>query len=510
MALATFNFTGADWTDPDLRDGRYVESIVQALRYKAGMVNEVATAPVDTLAPYSENKSIYWDYDLIAGILTTLKTIAPLYYKTYVENIDDFDNHSFGLTCNAIDSFDIKTTILTWDEACRLTIVEDATLDLGALGIANSAILNEGQLKKFIRFVYTMLNKILVYPRAFTREISIAIDYVPTESFLTAHHSSLQSGEAMTAISPICSHDDLPDPNFTFVDDRIQEIFDAVYFWNMIWYGGFDCDEWYPSTCVGDSWWTISIPFYPYLPTINSTIKKTSDIWTYGPEMSFDTGRPVLQCDQPFPDPLCESDITLDCTSIWTGSEYMGTFGSKVTVSAGYNTGDLIIFTDGTCSVCDTGSATHGVGWYIHHKQFDMTYDTETKAKDYYGADLLQEIDSDVGQFEVHKIDDIEFDIGLGRYKFADSNNDVLVDRNITSFNIPFGYAGNIPLGDLFEQEGDCLDFMGFFWYKDMAQYGKYRTGIDGAQGLTVYTKYPINAMSDLPSGFYTTLFTNE
>jgi hypothetical protein len=81
MALTSFNFTGADWTDPDPRDARYWECISESMKDRCSHVSACATASaLNTLPPPTENSGIPYERAFMDTIDAALFEVIPKYY----------------------------------------------------------------------------------------------------------------------------------------------------------------------------------------------------------------------------------------------------------------------------------------------------------------------------------------------------------------------------------------------------------------------------------------------
>lgn len=83
MALKTWDFEGADWTDPDARDSRYFNCLVEALKERAAHAGYVPDPTImayfDRLPYDTPNLAVSFSFDNYDKIL---KNIVPYYHDT--------------------------------------------------------------------------------------------------------------------------------------------------------------------------------------------------------------------------------------------------------------------------------------------------------------------------------------------------------------------------------------------------------------------------------------------
>jgi hypothetical protein len=526
MALNTFDFTDANWSDADLRDGRYVEALVEAIRYKTAMTGTIVSSDLlKTYPPVTDNHGVFWRHELLTEILSELKILAPKYFKSYIVGMskEAFENYSMRLYCSASASFAIQTESYTWLTACAKVLELVPAMPKDALGFATSAILPSGQIKKFIYFCYAMLDKVLIYPKPFRRELTIAIDHVPEESYMTYHHQSEQSGQCVIDTPALIKGaDDIPDSfaSYAKVDEVIaftkeHACTDGGAIAHPTWLSNVDCEQYSGLECTGETWDLVSLDWACYnwddFAWMLDDLKNTTDVWSHGSVMSFDTLLPVEMCEGTDCQYLYMSWD--GCNGTIGGGSFVQTFRTMGWISA-YGipwTDPYIYFLDDECSVYADAGAVQYVYfyWFFERKEFDMVYDISTTVKDYAGSTLIQDADSNVGQYEIHKIDKPVQNLATTFWYIQDSGVKVFVDRNVTTEPITFGYTGLPDLSDIYSNDPECIDLGGGYWAKDPQYISKAVSLPYGYQGLDVYLKYPYESLEDLPDGYITTLFTN-
>jgi hypothetical protein len=538
MALNTFAFAGANWSDPDLRDGRYVEAIVEAIRYKTAMTGSaVSSALLKTYPPVTENKGSFWRHGLVTEILAELKILAPQYYNQKCSIIEYYDgghltrgvdedyynNYRMVLICEAIDpryfEFQFQEKY-TWLTAC-----ED-TLRLGgvspdALGIAGNAILPTGQLKKFIYFCYAMLNKVLIYPKEFKRMVTFGITNVPEDSYINMRN--IDGWSQIANPSFFCSVADCPDPNgYTEMDAMLTAWGNNDYSYYS--FGALQGNYNVPCNLYGEGCQGTYGINNGNLPNGYSSSPMTSDFLAgVGVRVNLAT-KQSEQCN-PLGCNINEYPIYFpaDCYEPYYYTYYwLGMINAWVMHINSNGTSD-----DATCWYIgwDCGTLWDYQNQFLfemirtgsNSNTFEIVYRTTANVKDYVGTTLIQDF-TPTGDCVIHKFDGLEYNVGTGEYDIVTSGTVAIPKQDDTL--VEWGYQGKIPMGDIIEtadgacenlidENGDWPDDLPDGRYSRKSPGHKYQATFNKVQTLRYDHNYRIDQWNDLPPGYKTELFTN-